>query len=45
MDGRCSENIELSQAGGIGVTAEELLVFQMLAEGLQLALGEEVVHG
>ena len=37
-DGRCSENIELSEPSGAGVSAETLLVFQVLAEGLQMAL-------
>ena len=40
MVGRCSENIELSEAGGVGVSADTLLVFQALAEGLQLVLAE-----
>lgn len=30
--------LELSEAGGEGMSADTLLVFQALAEGLQLAL-------
>lgn len=47
MGGRCSENIELSEPGGKGVSAETVLVFQTLAEGLQVALASihVKVHG
>ena len=38
MVDRCSENLELSGAGGEGVSADTVLVFQALAEGLQVAL-------
>ena len=41
MAGRCSENIELSESSGEGVSAETLLVFQALAEGLQVVLAEQ----
>ncbi len=36
--GRCSENIELSEPSGEGVSADTWMVFQALAEGLQVAL-------
>ena len=38
--GRCSENIELAESSEEGVSADTLLVFQALAEGLQVALAE-----
>ena len=40
MDDHCSENTELSEAGGEGMSADTLPVFQALAEGLQVALAE-----
>lgn len=45
MVGRCSENLELSEAGGAGVSTDAVLVFEALAEGLQVALaGSDVVE-
>ena len=38
--GCCSENIELSEPSGTGVSADAVLVFQALAEGLQVVLAE-----
>ena len=40
MDDRCSENIELSEGSGEGVSVDTALVFQALAEGLMVALTE-----
>ena len=40
-DDRCSENIELSGPSGAVVSAETVLAFQVLAEGLQVALAQE----
>ena len=41
MGGRCSQNIELSEPSEEAVSAADtLLVFQALAEGLQMALAE-----
>lgn len=40
MDDRCSENLELFGPSGAGVSADAVLVFQALAEGLQLVLAD-----